>query len=159
MGRFGAANWQFGKPASQGGGNGWSGWYRKWYFRSLFELSFMINYIEKNNLKWISAENKKYAILYNHYNGNIRHYFADFLLNNNELVEIKPKKLISSPLVKLKIEAGERWCKLNNFIYNIYTEENFNMLTNKEIQNLVESGKIKWLPRYEEKYKEKFLCA
>ena len=58
---IGEKNAQYGKPAYGGSGNGWSGWYKEWYFRSIMELSFMINYIEKNNLKWKTAEHKQYA--------------------------------------------------------------------------------------------------
>ena len=51
LGMFGPDNPQYGKPANYDSGAGWSGWYKNWYFRSIYELSFMINYIEKNNLK------------------------------------------------------------------------------------------------------------
>jgi len=50
----------YGKPAPIGSGNGWSGWYKGWYFRSLLELSFMINVIERFKMSWQNAETKKH---------------------------------------------------------------------------------------------------
>ena len=48
----GKKNPMYGKPTPIGSGNGWSGWYKGWYFRSLLELSYMINVIERFNLKF-----------------------------------------------------------------------------------------------------------
>ena len=44
----GEGNPMFGKPSPEGTGNGWSGWYKGWIFRSLRELSFIVNFVEKN---------------------------------------------------------------------------------------------------------------
>jgi hypothetical protein len=35
----------YGKPSPQGSGNGWSGWYKGKYFRSIMELSFIVEYL------------------------------------------------------------------------------------------------------------------
>lgn len=45
---------RYGKPAPKKSGNGWSGWYKEMFFRSLIELSFMI-FMEKNNFDFVSA--------------------------------------------------------------------------------------------------------
>ena len=81
----------YGKPAPIGSGNGWSGWYKGWYFRSLLELSFMINVIERFNMPWISAENQTYKISYVDTNLKQRNYYADFIIDNKYIVECKPK--------------------------------------------------------------------
>jgi hypothetical protein len=52
----GEKNFWFGKPSPVGSGNGWSGWYKGWYFRSLLELSFMIKVIERFKFSWKSAD-------------------------------------------------------------------------------------------------------
>ena len=52
----GDKNKMFGKPSPNGSGNGWSGWYNGWFFRSILELSYMINIIEKYNISWKNAE-------------------------------------------------------------------------------------------------------
>lgn len=150
----GDKNPQYGNPPPQGSGNGWSGWYKGWHFRSIHELSFMVNYIEKNCLSWTSAEAKKYAIPYIHYDGTVKNYFGDFILSNNVLVEIKPEKLINSKLVELKKQGALKWCEQNGFSYKIFSTKDFKLLDKIEIKKLVEAGNLKWLPRYENKYKE-----
>ena len=45
----GKNNPMYGKPTPNGSGNGWSGWYKGWFFRSIKELSYMINIIEARN--------------------------------------------------------------------------------------------------------------
>lgn len=151
---IGKKNAQYGKPAYNGSGNGWSGWYKEWYFRSIRELSFMINYIEKYSVKWESAETSNYAIPYTLYDGSNRHYFADFILNDQILVEVKPKTLINTPLVKLKKEAADKWCINRNLQYKIVSEDDYSILTKEEIQYLYNNNLIKWLPRYQKKYEE-----
>ena len=42
----------YGRFSPRGSGNGWSGWYKEWYFRSLLELSYMINETKFNMGYW-----------------------------------------------------------------------------------------------------------
>lgn len=146
----GKNNPMYGKPAPQGSGNGWSGWYKGFYFRSIFELSFLkINLNE--NLK--SAENIK--IPYIDYNGIERNYLPDFI-NGNELIEIKPESFKNSLENKLKFEAAEKYCKEHKLIFKVYTEKDFHILSTEEIYNLRKQNEIKFIERYEEKYREKY---
>lgn len=147
----GSNNPMYGKPSPQGSGNGWSGWYKGFYFRSILELSFLkVNLNE--NLK--SAENIK--IPYIDYNGVKRNYLPDFILNDKELIEIKPLSLINSLENKLKFEAAEKYCEENNLIFKVFTENDFKVLSTDEIRELKENNEIKFIERYEEKYKQKF---
>ena len=150
----GAGNPMYGKPAPQGSGNGWSGWYKGWYFRSLKELSFVINHLEKNQLSWRTAESKDLAISYVDPKGKKRTYFADFLVSDKELVEVKPTKLKSSIIVKLKQEAAINFCNKLGLHYRI---EDPIMLNEGEIKTLYISGEIKFSERYEIMFKERFL--
>ncbi len=50
---IGEGNNMYGRPSPQGSGNGWSGWYKERYFRSLRELMFLI-YAERFGLNLIS---------------------------------------------------------------------------------------------------------
>src|ERR1700690_2355655 len=54
----GSGNPMFGKPPTKGTGDGWSGWYKDLYFRSLLELSYVVS-LDKSNIQWISAEKKE----------------------------------------------------------------------------------------------------
>lgn len=151
----GKNNPMYGKPSPQGSGNGWSGWYNNWYFRSLRELSYMINVIEKENLKWESAEQKKYKIPYIDYNGDDRNYFADFVIDN-AIIEIKPKKLVESYQVQLKKEHAEKWCKEKKYAYMIVDDTQFDLLSSEEIQELRETNKIIFGDKYEQLYQTRF---
>lgn len=152
----GKNNPMYGKPSPIGSGNGWSGWYKNWYFRSLLELSFMINYIEKQNLQWESGERAKYNISYTDWEGKERSYFPDFILEENRMIEIKPTNLRNSKNVLLKENAAMTWCNEHNFEYQIVKCDSFDKLTNEEIKILRNTNQIKFLDRYEKLYKGKY---
>jgi hypothetical protein len=156
--RFGVKNAQFGRPAYTGSGNGWSGWYKSIYFRSLLELSFIVNYIEKNKLKHCSAETGKYKITYIDNNGRQRNYFADFLIGNT-LIEIKPKLAATWSTNICKFIAAERWCLEHNLEFKVYDQTMFEQLSEKQLIRLYEEGNIKWIDRYEKKFKEKYFTG
>src|SRR6185437_3877341 len=103
----GAGNPMFNKPTPNGSGNGWSGWYKGRFFRSLRELSYMINIIEKQNLDWKTGETADMKIRYKGFNGASRTYRPDFLIGGKVLIEIKPTKLHQSPSVLAKSIAAE----------------------------------------------------
>jgi hypothetical protein len=149
----GSGNPMYGKPSPKGSGNGWSGWYKNWFFRSLRELSYMVNVIEKNCLSWRTGETKEYRIHYlDPFTGNERTYHPDFVINENTIIEVKPKKLINTMQNKAKYEAARKWCKNNNYKFKIETSATFQKLKDEEIKKLYERKQITWLKRYEEKY-------
>ena len=106
----GEKNYWFGKTPPYGSGNGWSGWYKGWYFRSLLELSYMINVIEKYNLRWESGELVKFRITYNHKDKE-KNYHPDFILEGRYMIECKPKNLWKTELIETKKNAAEEFCK------------------------------------------------
>lgn len=146
----GEKNYWYGKTPPYGSGNGWSGWYNGWYFRSLLELSYMVNVIEKYNIEWKTGEDKSYKITYIHKN-KVKNYFPDFVLNGKYLIECKPKKLWNTEIVKEKRLAAENFCKKNKLIYKLRDTKK---LSYDEITQLYESGKLKWITRYQEKYEK-----
>ncbi len=149
----GEKNSMYGKPSPQGSGNGWSGWYKNWYFRSLRELSYMINVIEKESLIW-RCPDKNFKIKYQDYKGTLRTYFPDFIINENKIVEIKPLKLHKTPKVMAKTLAAIEFCKNNNFIYEII---DVSILLKDKIKELYLNKEIKFLDRYDKKFREKYL--
>jgi hypothetical protein len=151
----GKNNPMYNKLSPQGSGNGWSGWYKGWYFRSLRELSYMINVIEANNQQWISCENAKYSIPYK-FMGADRIYFADFIIDNKYMIEIKPQKLLNTPNVLAKKEAAINWCQVNNLTYILISDKEFSILSQSSIKTLHDKSIIKFIDRYEEKYKENY---
>ena len=150
----GSKNSMYGKTTPQGSGNGWSGWYNGWFFRSIKELTYMIKIIERFNLTWESAEQNKYLIRYRDYNNEIRTYRCDFIINNKYLVEIKPKNLFNSDNVKRKKIAAIDFCEKNSLKYKLTTIDN---LSSQELINLYENNKIKFIDRYNKKFIERYL--
>lgn len=150
----GQGNPMYGKPSPTGSGNGWSGWYKGWYFRSLRELTYMIKVIERFNLSWVSGESNKYKIEYVDFKGNKRNYFPDFIINDKYIVECKPKKLWNTDNVIRKKEAALKYCDINGLKYKMI---DIDKLENYEIKSLYENSLITFLPRYEMKYKEMFI--
>lgn len=148
-----ANNPMYGKPAPQGSGNGWSGWYKNWYFRSLRELSFMINFIEKRNLQWC-APDKTYKILYKDYKGETRTYFPDFILEKIKIIEVKPERLHNTPKVIAKRLAAEEFCKKLSMTYELVDPV---LLSDEEIKKLYIAGQIKFLDKYDKKFREMFM--
>jgi len=151
----GEKNSMYGKPSPQGSGNGWCGWYKGWFFRSLLELSYMINEIEAKGLHWESGEQHKYKIPYTDLNGDKRNYFPDFIIDNKFVVECKPISLQTSESVKAKIKGAKKFCKKRKFEYVLLEPHK---LTIEEIKELYLTNNIKFMDRYDKKFKEKYLC-
>lgn len=140
----GEKNPMYGKPSPKGSGNGISGWYKGWYFRSIGELSFMIKYIERFNMKWINAESKQYKIPYVHNNTN-KNYFADFIINDKYIVEVKPKALQNTDINKIKKQYAELFCAANGLKYKLIAPVR---LSDDEMKELILSNKITLLERF-----------
>lgn len=149
----GEGNPMFGKQSPNGSGNGWSGWYNGWYFRSLRELTYVIKIIDRFGLIWESGESNRYKIPYIDYKGTQRNYFPDFIINGKYVIESKPKKLWGSDSVVRKKEAAIRFCDNLGLKYKLV---DIGVMSTDEIKKLYVSGKIQFLPRYEKKYKELF---
>jgi hypothetical protein len=149
----GNKNPMFGKPAPQGSGNGWSGWYKEWFFRSIKELSYMILVIEEENLKWKTPD-KNFKIPYTDFNGKTRNYFPDFIIEDSIIIEIKPKKLHNSPKVLMKKEGALKFCKENGFIYNIIDPP---IISIEKLIKLYKDGEIRFLEKYDDKFRNKYL--
>lgn len=145
----GEKNPMFGKPSPKGSGSGWQGWYKEIYFRSLLELSFLVNYVEKLNLKMINAECKQYGISYIGYNNEVKTYFADYLIDDKFLIEIKPLSLHNALQIQLKAKAGENFCKENNLTYVLMEPEKLNLI---EIENLLIDGNLIFSDTTNKKY-------
>lgn len=146
----GEGNPMYGKPAPIGSGNGWSGWYKGWYFRSLLELSYMILVIERFNIKWEPGESKKNKIEYQ-YNGVIKNYFPDFILNEKYVIECKPKKLQNTEINKIKMQYAKSYCESNGLILKT---RDCRKIKKCELIDLYKSGDVKFIEKYELKINE-----
>lgn len=112
----GKGNPMYGKVTRAG--NGYKGWYKGWFFRSLRELSYVYN-LDQEGKKWISAESMDFYIEYKDYKNSDRTYVPDFLVEDKYLVEIKPIKLHTSKNVTDKKTAAELFCLDKPYTYMI----------------------------------------
>lgn len=83
-----------------------------------------------------------------------RKYFADFLVSEKYLVEIKPRKLWDSMLVSVKKDAAICFCEANGFVYKLV---DLGRISNAQIMLLYESGELVFTDRYSKLFKEKYL--
>ena len=150
----GKGNSMYGRPSPTGSGNGWSGWYKKWFFRSIHELSFIINYIERFNMTCETAEKNEYKISYIDFEGVKRNYFPDFIIEKKYLIECKPKKLQKTRNVILKKEAAIRFCDAKNIKYKMIDPI---LITEEKVKELYLSKTIRFLEKYEKKFIEKYM--
>ncbi len=147
----GKNNPMYGKPAPQGSGNGWSGWYKGWFFRSIKELSYMVNVIEVNGFQWRTGETKDLCIKYTSYDGTERTYRADFLVEEKKLVEVKPIKLFNTPKNLLKKQAAVKFCKKNGYDYEVV---DVRLLDFEKMESLYNQKKIRFTKKYKKKYEQ-----
>lgn len=133
----GTNNPMFGKETSPKSGKGISGWYKDFYFRSLHELKFIL-VCERFKLKIVTSG--KLRIGYTKYDGTHRTYSPDFIINDMFLTEIKPKRLQSTPLNKLKFEAGINYCKKNNLKFKV---KDFGIVRQEQLNELIKNKLVK----------------
>lgn len=104
------------------------------------EASFIINFLEKNNLQFENGELKKYAIPYI-YNGSPRNYFCDFVVDKT-FYEVKPKALHKSRQNIAKWESAKIWCNERGYDFKIFSEHDYEKLSQEDIDNLKKCGKL-----------------
>ncbi len=114
----GEKNPMYGKPAPKGSGGGWSGWYNKFYFRSLKELAYILK-LEDEKITFVSGEKKCYCISYIDDDGKNRTYRPDFFVDNFKLVEIKPFRLQKKIINQKKKQIAIEYCKKMGWVYEI----------------------------------------
>lgn len=144
----GSGNPMYGRASPQGAGNGWKGWYRGTYFRSLRELAYLMVLLE-SGAQWESGEKKGYRTEYVDWEGKKRTYAPDFaVLSTKTLVEVKPKRLWESPSVKSKAEAGRAWCAARGWQYELTDP----VIDTAKVLAAHREGLIAWTPKSRERF-------
>jgi endogenous inhibitor of DNA gyrase (YacG/DUF329 family) len=132
----GSNNPMYGKEAPNGSGNGWSGHYKGHYFRSMLELYYLI-YLIDNDINFEKGEQKKFYVPYKFDNINKTYRPDYYLIDNDEVIEIKPSALLNIKINKLKFEAarqkyGDKFKILTekeivkielDYLYNLYIDK------------------------------------
>lgn len=94
---------------------GISGYYNGIYFRSMNEISFIINYLENKNLEYFSPESKRFYIEYIDKNKK-RKYYPDFI-TDKYIFECKPKRFWKDTDVVRKMQAAKKFAAKTNKKY------------------------------------------
>jgi hypothetical protein len=140
----GEGNPMFGRPAPLASGGGVKGWYGTHFFRSLRELSYMLE-LDSNGNKWKSAETAEYKISYvNPYTGNAATYHPDFIVNDVRMIECKPVNFHGTVIVKCKEAAARVFCESRGFTYELIDVP---VISWKVLFELEQSGAVKLTER------------
>ena len=120
------------KAIANGGGytrNTIRGYYKDEHYDSSWELLYM-KYLEKNNINWT----KKHKIIIPYIWENITHnYVPDFLINDNEIHEVKPLFRLKDKQTFEKIRAGEKWCNQHGYIFKLIADSTIEKLKSAEV--------------------------
>ena len=84
-----------------------------------------------------------------------RNYFPDFyLIKSKEIIELKPKKLVNTLNNQCKYKAAK---EKYNGLFKIITEDAIERISTDTIIFLYLNKEIKFIDRYDKKFKERFL--
>lgn len=97
----------------------------KIYYRSSYEERFLQ---VCENISSIKLKPCNLYIPYKTTKGIIHSYIPDFILNDQVIIEIKPKRMLNYGNNKLKHMAGKEYCEKNGFKYLILTEDEIEIL-------------------------------
>jgi len=107
---------------------------RDFYYRSSYELRF-IKYCENNDFI-LSLSSCDFSIPYKASDGYNKNYIPDFLVNDDFLIEIKPRKMLEIELNKLKLEAAADYCNSKKLKLIVLTEDELSELeSNAQIKS------------------------
>lgn len=109
--------------------HGWfhsSKFLKKLWFQSSYERRFL-EFCEKSQ-KISSLQRVPFVIPYQDDKGLGKNYCADFFINENIVVEIKPQSMMHYNNNSRKIIAGKSYCEANGYEYKLITETEINNL-------------------------------
>lgn len=117
-GRSGEQNAQYGKPSPKNSGNGISGYYKDYYFRSLSEY-FAIKHFENTNTNFVCndvavSKNKNKVVIEYEYENKRKNYIPDFIIDNSIIIEIKNEYTKNTDVTKTKIRAAKEFISNND---------------------------------------------
>lgn len=150
----GTLNGMYGKTPPNKSGIGISGWYKGLLFRSLHELNYMVNVLNRFNISFVPAEKSGLRIKYIGIDGREHTYCGDFIVSNKYYVEIKPKILFNTATNKIKKEVATKFCKKINLKYKIVDCGSIGV---QQLIKLVEAGDVVFTKNYENRIKQ-YLC-
>jgi len=125
---------------------GYVGRYKNFLFRSLMELSFIV---DNERFHKIESAEQSHMIKYR-FDNKIRKYYPDFILDGKIIVEIKPKQYISDRKVRRKCKTIRKYCEKNGLEFKIIEWP----IDKNRIRNLFLSGAFSILNRTPEQIED-----
>lgn len=124
----GEKNPQYGKSPFTNGGRSYHGWYEGTFFRSTFELIFLM---ENRELDLIPADNMEFRVEYR-INDKKKFYYPDFYSRKlNTVYEIKPYRWINREENRIKIENASEHFNLLGIGFSVITEKDMIFFNNQ----------------------------
>lgn len=132
----------------------WCGYYKGVRFRSMLEVSYIINTFEaKPVVLWTTGESMEDGIPYFNKDGKYTTYWVDFLsLTDCEFIECKSTDQLDDEDVKFKAVAARKYCKDMGFSYRLMAPASLPVI--KQVELYVD-GLIKFIPSSEEVFEKK----
>ena len=115
-------------------GRGYNGFFfspknnKRFFFRSLLELCYLIKIEEDSNIIFYDVEPFQIQLPNNH------HYTPDIFLNGENLIELKPKKHLlyeDEERFNLEVSSAEEYCKKHNLTFKIIYDEDLGFRSDK----------------------------
>ena len=95
------------------------------YFASSYELSALKMFEKDDNIEKFDRCTLKITYMFENKR---KKYFPDFLLNKNEIVEVKANWELTSEQVLAKVRAAKQFAKENNMKFKILTESHLEVI-------------------------------
>lgn len=144
----GENNPMYSKSPSKLSGTGLKGYYKNIFFRSFLELSYLVQ-LDKHNIRVESAETDSFLVNYK-FNGVNRTYKPDYyLIDSNEVIEIKWSRLLLSNITQIKAAAATK--RFDN--YKILTENDIQLLSLEDFKSYINQGILKII-KYSKYFKQ-----
>lgn len=140
-----SAAWKRGCYDNSPMGRGYNGYFysfknqRQFYFRSLLELDYLLRLESDSTINTYIVEPFQIKLPNNH------HYTPDILINNETLIELKPKNHLNwedEERWAMELKGAEEYCKKHNYNFQVVYDEDIEfesrtfkrwLLSNQEI--------------------------
>lgn len=129
-----SAAWARGCYKESNTGRGYSGYFyspkneKNFFFRSLLELNYLILLEKDDTVLNYTVEPFQIKLSNNH------HYTPDILINNELIIELKPKRHLEwedKARWELEVEGLKQYCKIHNYQYKIIYDDDISFDTKK----------------------------
>lgn len=118
-----------------------TGFYKGIYYNSGYELAFLLKSESEDNFD--KVKRPYFFILYKDKKGIARHYYPDFIFDDNILIEVKGYgPWVDLDNLSLKNKAAKKWCKENGFEFRVVEKQDLQSYYIKKAKQVHDEIKI-----------------